>query len=143
MAIRLRVHGTPAPQGSKVRTKWGMREASTKVMPWREAVVSQIIRQGYSDLRLEGPLSIRVTFLIKRPASHYGSRKGQPYLKDDAPLYVVKPPDADKLLRSTFDALTQSGAICDDAQFVIIHAQKVYAGMNEAPGATIDIAPAH
>lgn len=140
--IHIRVYGTPAPQGSKVRTKWGMREASNKVQPWREAVVSEVIRQSLHTTRLEGPLAIRVTFLLKRPASHYGSRKGQPYLKDTAPLYVSKPPDVDKLLRSTFDGLTQSGLIGDDAQFVIVHAQKVYAGADEAPGAIIGVDPA-
>lgn len=140
--IHLRVLGTPAPQGSKVRTKWGMREASSKVQPWREAVVSEVIRQSLHTRRLDGPLSISVTFLVKRPASHYGTKKGEPYLKDTAPLYVTKAPDLDKLLRSTFDGLTQSGLIGDDAQFVIVHAQKVYAGADEAPGAIIGVTSA-
>ena len=35
----IRVDGVPAPQGSKIRTRYGMREASKRVGPWREAVL--------------------------------------------------------------------------------------------------------
>mgnify|MGYP003562711459 CR=1 FL=1 len=36
--ITLHVEGIPAPQGSKTRTRWGMRESSQRVAPWRAAL---------------------------------------------------------------------------------------------------------
>lgn len=139
MSIELRICGTPAPQGSKTRTKWGMIESSKAVGPWREAVVGEIIRQGYHSLGLHGPLYVRATFLHQRPKNHYRTGKNSNELKDDAPVYVTKTPDLDKVLRSTFDALTQSGLIKDDSNIVIIHAQQIYAGISELPGAILEI----
>lgn len=140
MRIVLRVHGTPAPQGSKVRTKYGMREASNKVMPWREAIVSEVIRQGHSDLRMHGPLQVEVMFSHKRLASHYGRKNGQPYVKPDAARYVATTPDIDKCLRSTFDALTQSGMIEDDKFIVAVQAQQRYS-TDGFEGAVIIVTP--
>ena len=142
MSITIRVHGTPAPQGSKVRTRYGMREASKKVAPWREAVVSQIMRQGLQDTRLGVPLSVQVTFYFNRPKAHYGTMKGQPYLREDAPMWVAKTPDIDKCLRSTFDALTQSGLIEDDALIVIVRATQRYVAHGQSEGALIEVMPA-
>ena len=139
MSVRFRVYGTPAPQGSKIRTKWGMREASTKLMPWREAVVSQIIRDGWDNTQMDGPLVVRVTFIFDRPAAHYGTRKGEKYLKDTAPYYKTTTPDLDKLCRSLGDALTQGGAIKDDDLIVCWHAEKIY---GERAGAVVEVLPA-
>lgn len=139
MSIELRVTGTPAPQGSKTRTKWGMIESSKAVGPWREAVVGEIIRQGYHGLGLHGPLTVRATFLHQRPKTHYRTGKNANELRPEAPIYVTKTPDIDKVLRSTFDALTQSGLIKDDSNIVIVHAQQIYAGTGELPGARLEI----
>ena len=133
------VRGTPAPQGSKVRTKWGMREASKKVLPWREAVMAEILRHGCQDRQYDEPLHIGVEFRFKRPKAHYGARKGQPYLKDTAPRYVTSTPDIDKCLRSTFDALTQSGLIKDDSYIASTSAIKRYCVGDEAEGAFITL----
>lgn len=136
MSIRFRVYGTPAPQGSKVRTKWGMREASKSLEPWREAIVSQIMRDGYSGTLMDGPLTVRAVFIFPRPTSHYGTKKGEKYLKDTAPYYKESAPDLDKLCRSLGDALTQSGAITDDARIVRWNTEKVY---GERPGVQVEV----
>jgi len=126
MEIDLIVHGTPAPQGSKTRTRYGMKESSEKVGPWREAVVSEVLRSGYQYMLLDEPLEADIVFHLRRIQSHYrtGSRAGE--LKPDAPEFVMKPPDVDKLVRSTLDGLTQSGVIKDDSRFVRITAEKRY-----------------
>ncbi|XSS45970.1 RusA family crossover junction endodeoxyribonuclease [Propionibacteriaceae bacterium Y2011] len=49
--------------------------------------------------------------------------------------------DIDKLERSSFDALTQGGAITDDAYIVRNLTAKVWCGPAERAGATICIAP--
>lgn len=140
MNFRLQVHGTPAPQGSKIRTRYGMREASAGLMPWREAIVSEIIRLGWSDYHLSGPLQVEVVFSHKRLASHYGTRKGERYIKADAPKWMASTPDIDKCLRSTFDALTQSGLIEDDKMIVAVQAFQRYSN-DGFVGATIIVTP--
>ena len=126
MIVKFRVHGTPAPQGSKVRTRYGMREASLLVGPWREAVVGQVMRDGNHDMNLDGPLYVEAVFWHKRPGKHYGTKNGQPYIKDNAPTWVATTPDHDKCLRSTFDGLTQSGLIVDDSRIVVIYSEQRY-----------------
>lgn len=136
--IRFTVYGKPAPQGSKVRTRWGMREASTSLMPWREAIVSQIMRDGLHETRYDGPVTVRVTFWFERPRIHYGTRGGQPYLRENAPRYKTSAPDLDKLQRSLGDALVQGGVLTDDDRIVSWHAEKQY---GERSGATVEVIP--
>lgn len=135
MSIDLDVLGTPAPQGSK---KWlpnhRMVESSKAVQPWREAIVSEALRSGHAGSRLTGPVLLHVTFYLPRPKSHHGARG----LLPSAPALPHRKPDADKLLRSTMDALTQAGLIADDAQITTIRAAKRYAD-HRPPGARITL----
>lgn len=134
---RLRVHGTPAPQGSKRHVGGGrMVEASKKVGPWREAVVSEAIRQGYDGSAIDTAVTVRITFYMPRPVSHRGARG----LRPSAPVWPAKVPDLDKLTRSTLDGLVQAGVLVDDSRVVILHARKVFAD-HEPAGALIHINP--
>jgi Holliday junction resolvase RusA-like endonuclease len=141
MTYVMRVLGEPAPQGSKTRTKWGMKESSKKVAPWRENVMNVVHRMGWDALLIDGPVKVRVHFIFTRPKNHFGSKGGVPYLKENAPLWVAKTPDIDKCLRSTFDALTQSGMLTDDSRIVWVETKQVYAGPGEPQGATIEVTP--
>lgn len=136
----IRVYGTPAPQGSKQAYVRGKRavlvEVSKKVKPWREAVVAAA---QVSGLSYGGPVAVQVIFYMPRPKSHYGTQKSQPYLKETAPRYPSGKPDIDKLLRSTFDALTTSGIIEDDARIIEVYARKLYELDGLPPGAAIEI----
>jgi crossover junction endodeoxyribonuclease RusA len=136
VSVRLRVYGTPAPQGSKRHVGGGrMVESSKKVGPWREAVVSAARLEGCAGLRLDGALSVCVEFILRRPASHY-TKKG---LRPSAPSWVTTTPDLDKCVRSTLDGLTQAGVIVDD-KFVAHGAQsKRYAAEHETPGAVVEV----
>ena len=51
---------------------------------------------------------------------------------------LAKVPDLDKLLRSTFDAITTAGVWRDDAQVVVVSASKSYAD-TFPPGALITL----
>lgn len=134
-AVELRVFGTPAPQGSKRHVGGGrMVEASKKVTPWREAIVAECQRVGLSDLRIDSPVTVSVTFFLQRPAGHSGARG----IKASAPLYPAKTPDLDKLVRSTLDGLTQAALWMDDARVVILTAFKTYAD-HTGPGALIRV----
>ena len=142
--IRLQVYGTPASQGSKRWLPNGrMIEADQKVKPWRAAVREAVYHGMKLDMGpvapLEGPVAVRVTFLFARPKSHYGTRKGEPYLRDDAPVFVTRTPDVDKCVRALLDPLTEMGVWGDDSQVVIVHAAKRYCIGSEKPGATVII----
>jgi Holliday junction resolvase RusA-like endonuclease len=82
---------------------------------------------------LTGPLSVEVTFTVRKPASAPKRRTTWP----------AKRPDLDKLLRSTFDGLGTAGAWGDDSQVVEVTARKVYPGEGidalNVPGAVIRI----
>jgi crossover junction endodeoxyribonuclease RusA len=139
--IRLRIYGTPAAQGSKRHVGNGVmvEMGQTRIKPWREAVYSAVLNQ-YPDLtRMLGPVSVRAVFLFERPLSHYGSRKGVPYLKDTAPTFKSSAPDVDKCLRALLDPLTQVGVWKDDSQVVIAHAVKRYCSEGDRPGAIVNI----
>ena len=69
---------------------------------------------------LTGPLSLTVTFYLRRPKCH---RCASGALKPDAPLYPTSKPDTTKLIRSIEDALT-SVAWVDDALIVNQHGYK-------------------
>ena len=141
----IRVYGEPAPQGSKRAYVRGGRavlvESSAKVKPWRQNVVAAVL-DAEPGVRHDTAVCVRVQFIMARPKHHFGSRKGQPYLLPGAPRHVEKRPDLDKMLRSTFDGLTDSGLISDDSIIAVIHAEKRYADPGEPPGAVIHVAAA-
>jgi crossover junction endodeoxyribonuclease RusA len=134
--IELTIYGTPAPQGSKRHVGNGILiESSRKVTPWREAIVSEVLRQGMEGLRMPGPVVVRLTFFLERPRGHT-TPKG--VRRASAPAYPLRRPDLDKLVRSSLDGLTQSGIVTDDAVVTTIHAAKRYADARPA-GAAVTI----
>src|SRR5690349_20980147 len=90
----IRVDGTPAPQGSKIRTRYGMFESSKRVKPWREAVINAV--KGMEQIA--PPYDVTVHMFIPRP-------------KSTRAAYPVAPAigDIDKMLRATYDGLVQGG----------------------------------
>lgn len=143
--IRIRVNGKPAPQGSKRHLGNGrMVEMSKAVGPWREAVRAQTqttiaIYTPPGEFPQSGPVSVLLVFTMARPASHYGRRAGQRYVKDSAPPYPAGRPDVDKLARAVLDGITAGGAIADDAQVCELTACKVWCAEGRAPGVIIEI----
>src|SRR5690606_12970535 len=141
LALMVRVHGIPAPQGSKRHVGGGrMIESSKKVGPWREAVKAAVLAAtGRRPTTLDGPGEIVMTFFLPRPRGHYGTGRNAGRVRDSAPTEPTTKPDLDKLVRTTLDALTDVGAIRDDAQVVRIEAAKGYSRPEESPGATIHV----
>lgn len=135
--ILIDVLGLPAPQGSKRHVGRGILvESSTKVGPWREAVVAATVNQGHGNRMMEGPIKVDVSFYFPRPKGHY---RGDGSLKDSAPFTHATKPDIDKVLRSTLDALVQAAVISDDSRVQEVRAMKLYATGDRAPGAVIVI----
>lgn len=124
--IEIHVIGVPAPQGSKTRTKWGVREDNPATRPWRAAVAAEAHQAMNGRPLLTGPVTLEVSFAFPRPKSHYRSGRHAADLKRGAPVYCPVRPDLDKLLRAIGDALTGT-VLRDDAQIVEAHARKTYA----------------
>jgi hypothetical protein len=138
----------PAPQGSKRHVGGGrLLEQSKRVGPWRLAVhtaarAALLVGAKSSwpgDLEhrppLDGPLSVEIVFTVRKPASAPKTRVTWPTTRDSG--------DIDKLLRSTFDALTTAAAIADDSRIVEVSSRKVFPGEGldalETPGAVIRV----
>ena len=132
------VRGTPAPKGSyrpitqksRISGKPVTRliPMSKKEKPWRQAVVRAVSPYVLpAGRQIIAPVEVTMTFFLPRPKT----------VSRETP--TVKP-DLDKLLRSTFDGLTDSGIIHDDAQITRAEAVKVYAVPPLSyPGASIEL----
>lgn len=125
------VAGRPAPQGSKHHGEHKqMRESSVYLPAWR-AAVKKAVYEEYRARGVEpdalplfvGPVGVDVTFLL--PANRRA---------DSAP-------DLDKLLRSTWDALTAARAWEDDGRVVMAVARKGAVARGDPTGAVIEVWP--
>jgi crossover junction endodeoxyribonuclease RusA len=130
------VAGVPAPQGSKTRTKWGVREDNPATRPWRTAVTWEATAAMQGRDPLTGPVLLHVTFHFPRPRSHYGTGRNADRLKESSPSFHATKPDADKLLRAIGDAIT-GVVVRDDCQLAQVVAVKRYG----VPHAEVHVAP--
>jgi len=123
--IELTIIGTPAPQGSKVRTRWGVREDNPNTKPWRATVAAEAALAHAGRALLDVPVEVDAFFVFPRPKSHYRTGRNAHLLKDTAPAWCATKPDADKLARAVGDAL--SGVLLrDDNLIVEWRIRKVY-----------------
>ena len=141
--IELHFLGQPAPQGSKISTRWGgMREASKKIEPWR-ASVQYACSEQYKDEPIKGPVSLDVTFFLPRAKNHWSTAKGKEgHLVPSAPVHHTITPDIDKMLRGLLDPMTVrcgGNVLIDDSQIVEVRCRKLYAEPNQCSGALVRI----
>lgn len=135
-SITFQVFGRPEQCGSKTpgQTKDGrlfVRDSNKNAKTWRRSV-EIMAKKSSPDQPWSEPVVVTVEFRYARPKYHFRSN-GE--LKPNAPVYVNRKPDIDKIVRNTLDGLT--GYIFDDDKQVIgIKSAKVY---SEKPGATITI----
>ncbi|NUS56221.1 MAG: RusA family crossover junction endodeoxyribonuclease [Streptomycetaceae bacterium] len=132
-ALTVAVPGIPVGQGrlSAVGRGRVVHSNAKALLPWREAIAwhtrQEMAAAGISE-PLTGPLALTASFTLPRPKSAPKSR----WAPDGRP-------DLSHLLRALEDAITQSGLIVDDAQFVDQHPVKVYGPL---PGVTFTVCPA-
>ena len=130
--LLINVVGKPAPQGSKISTRFGMREASQFVAPWRNQIVSACIEQRINEGEIiTCPVRIDIRFQFHRPKAHFGTGKNKDKVKASAPRFPSSKiiGDIDKLCRSTLDGLSvPSGGMLleDDSLVVKLRASKTY-----------------
>lgn len=124
------VEGLPAPKGSaKAFVRNGraniVQTNANALYEW-QARIGLAARQAGVTLT-DGPVVIEAGFYFARPKSHW-NKLG---IKDTAPKWHTQRPDADKLLRSVLDALTNI-AYPDDCAVVIAQAAKFWSNKNYA-----------
>lgn len=142
--IELRIHGLPAPQGSKRSLGNGiMVESSKRVKPWRQDVKLDS-REQYKGQPIVDPVSIEITFYLPRPQAHYRTGKFAGQLKPTAPTHSTScaQGDIDKLVRSTLDGLSAKAGGCviaDDSLVVALTCEKRYVTDAEGCGAVIRV----
>lgn len=131
LPVRFIVNGQAAAQGSKnAFVLPGTRRAvlvdtDKKLKPWRAAVAAAAAEARGDQPLLAGPVRVKARFIFPRPKSHFGTGRNADVLKQDAPAYVTKAPDVDKLQRAIGDSLT--GVVyMDDSQIAEWQAVKVY-----------------
>ena len=128
------IPGIPVPQGSSRAFVRGGRafvtSANPHLRPWRATLAAAIADATIGAEQLTGPVGVDLDFTFPRPASHFGKRG----LRGTAPLFPCGRPDVDKCARAVLDALTDAGAIRDDAQVVELAAVKSY---GEHPGVRV------
>ena len=133
--LLIKVIGKPAAQGSKVRTRYGMKEASEFVAPWRNQIVSACIEQRINEGEvITEPVKVEIDFTFFRPKSHYGTGKNAEILKPSAPKFPSSKliGDIDKLCRSTLDGLSvpSGGMLLEDDSLVMqLVAEKFFVPM--------------
>jgi Holliday junction resolvase RusA-like endonuclease len=140
-------YGVPETQGSVKGYVRGGRAVLTsdnaKLRPWRDTVTwaARDAVGAFGWQQVAGAVRVGVTFWLPRPTS-------APKTRDVLPVHGK---DADKLLRSILDSLTNAGVWVDDAQvcageftkrYVVgPHLPKIYRpGFHSlAPGVTVTV----
>jgi Holliday junction resolvase RusA-like endonuclease len=137
------VPGIPKPGGSKktflnkYTGKINVTDACNTNKEWRQSVIGAIL-ENRPDKKFSGAVMLSITFFMPRPKSDYKSGDPEKGLKPNAPVYHTKRPDCTKLIRSTEDAITDSGCVWyDDSQVAIQTGIKQYA--DKGTGALITI----
>lgn len=119
--LTVSIPGKPQQQGSKtayvVKGRAVLTEANKNLMPWRKQAITAIqnaaTEQHWNKTPAETPLQLEIDFYFDKP-------------KTVRRQHMTTKPDTDHLIRAVGDALTQSGAITDDAQIIVITARKHY-----------------
>lgn len=137
--LNVTAYGTPVPQGSKTKNRYGaIYDSNPHLGTWREDVKHAALaaleeQRGWDALAYEVIIG-RFIFTLPRPKSHYRTGKNAHLLKETAPTLHCRKPDLDKLLRSTWDALTAAGAYTDDSRVAQVIALKAYPSINGPAG---------
>lgn len=146
--IRFDVAGAPAPKGSARAVSRGGRGVlvpsgsavnARKLASWKADLVDVAKRSARATPWFE-PVAIAIVFRFAARKGDLDS-KGRP--KRSSSPYVAVKPDVDKLLRSSFDALTAAGVVwSDDALAAVSYASRIYVVPGEWSGATFFVGAA-
>jgi len=143
--LSFRVHGNPAPKGSKSAFVNSAGRAQllegrtagqrSKLGAWKAAVTYAAVNAARASrlYAIREPVKVTVTFWMPRPKTGPNSKP--------AVLWHSSTPDVDKLLRSTLDAIVAADVLADDRYCSVVTASKRYCDGHQEPGASIVIRP--
>lgn len=141
--LSITAYGTPTPQGSKQIVRGILVDANrARLRTWREDVKQAALEALDTNTSWDRDAVAVLgsfTFQFNRPKNHFVAGDPARPLKANAPRLHVQRPDLDKLLRSTWDALTDAGVVWDDCRIAQAFAAKVYVNGHDRPGATITL----
>ena len=140
----IEVVGKPIPQArprARVFDGHGSVYDSGTSRPWKALIIDAVACQvaNLCGRRLTDPMKVRLEFRFPRINSHFGTGKNVNTLKPNAPTYKAGKPDVDNLIKSTLDAVTETGLWRDDNLVVQLDCVKRYVAVDESPGCTITI----
>lgn len=151
-SVTLFVPGEPIPQGSVTpmrnrKTGAMFVKYAPAVVNWRSVVTGAAIEAQAEwmhthpeiEFPITGAVGVRLTFLLPRPKTQFGSGKNASRILPSAPQRPDRMPDLDKLVRAILDALTDARVWNDDGQVVTAVCHKVYAGEGQRPGVEITL----
>lgn len=131
--------GQPRPRAfaRKFGNKWQARVYDAKTAEGWKGQIAISWKQRMPDAfePFVGPVALSIIFQLPRPQYHYGKRG----LKEDAPKYCMKKPDADNFAKAVMDAMTQLGVFVDDSQVCDLRAVKKFVRDGEIAGAHISV----
>ena len=119
------VPGSPKAQGSKVRTKHGMREANPGLKDWRGRIACMAEAARPDGWNTYGAWIVCCEFVMGRPKGDWSTRKGVLLKGSAKPLPTGRVGDLDKMVRAAMDGLT-GVLIHDDSAVVLLEASKRY-----------------
>lgn len=134
--LRFAVIGSAAPQGSKtagVNPDTGqvwMKESSAGVAPWRSAVGAAARTLWAPRKPIDEPVLVNIEFWVPRPGKATKVTQFNP-----------NTPDLDKLVRSTWDGLTEEGHLLHDDARVVAgwYTKRAIAQRGDPTGAVIEV----
>jgi len=135
------IEGSPKPQPrvkAYVRGKRAGVYTPDTADAWRNKVIEGLER--HADKNIGGAFAVKLSFFLKRPKSHYRTGRFSHLLRDDAPEYHVKTPDADNLAKLVMDAITRINYWGDDSQCSLLYVTKAYADEVNEAGVKIETA---
>lgn len=129
-SLMFTVYGTPIPQGSKRAFNNVLVDVNRdRLHSWRDDVKQAALTAMEENTAWDRSSQAVIgafTFTLQRPRHHYVAGDPTRELRESAPRLHTTKPDLDKLLRSTWDALTSAGVYRDDCILAQTFATKVY-----------------
>ena len=122
--IKFTIHGKPkALKRHRPSARGGYYDPSSKD---KKQIWLQIAKYRPKQ-PLVGDISLKVTFYMPRPKSHYRTGKRSHVLKAKAPVFHSVRPDIDNLIKMIADIIQgKDRMIIDDSQICMLFAEKKY-----------------
>lgn len=122
---RLPVQGSMKAVVSRSTGRAMVKPSSGERMAQVRLDVAEAMRRVDWEL-VEGPVAVRLSLTVRRPAGHWRTGSNANLLRQAAPVEPIGKPDVDKVARAVLDAMTYAEVWRDDSQVVDLRVVKHY-----------------